>query len=93
MLVDWTKKDAIPEGETSIIDEAKYFLWKFLNFITLRDSSYQGHYILAVSADDKHIFFLNPGSRGLQRMTHANFEVSRKARGTDQDLIFIYSSK
>ena len=47
------------------------------------DSFYAGHYILATAMDDSYVYYLNPSRDGVEKLTLDQFEVCRKARGTD----------
>jgi hypothetical protein len=42
-----------------------------------------------VDTDYSHIWYLDPWTGGVAKMTHENFEVARKGYGTDEDLIFV----
>jgi len=55
----------------------------------LTDSSYLGHYIILVGVDENGLYYLDPARKGRHFVAAVNFEVARKAAGTDEDLIFI----
>ncbi|XP_071744103.1 uncharacterized protein [Lepeophtheirus salmonis] len=57
---------------------------------------YQGHYILVVGYDlkKKTIYFQDPSFKQSGNVaSFAQFEKARKAYGTDEDIVFIYSKK
>ena len=45
--------------------------------------NYRGHYVLLVNADFDNIHYLCPTTKGEKKMSYENFQVSRKAYGTD----------
>ena len=87
-LIDVNKKATIPDAHAvGVLESARYFINSLLS-----SSAYAGHYILLVQVDADYVYYLNPSSPGLQKLTHGNFEVARKSRGTDEDLIFVFHS-
>ena len=87
-LIDVNKKATLPDAYGGgVLESARYFINSLLS-----SSAYAGHYILLVQADTDYVYYLNPSSSGLQKLTHGNFDVARKSRGTDEDLIFVFHS-
>lgn len=57
--------------------------------------NYCGHYIVLIGYDDSRrlVFYRNPSSSNDFSFTsYSSFECARRSFGTDEDLIFIYSS-
>ncbi|TNV75828.1 hypothetical protein FGO68_gene9432 [Halteria grandinella] len=92
VLIDSDKKATFPEDDEGTIEVVQRYITTAFNRVFAREGHYAGHYALAVAADEKNIFYLNPSSRGMYKISHKNFDYCRKARGTDEDLIFIYTS-
>lgn len=60
-------------------------------------SSYQGHYVLVVgfmtNNNDEFVHYVDPGQNDtLCTMTRENFDLARKAFGTDEDIILCYKN-
>ena len=91
VLIDSSKKNTIRAEGYEIKETIQYYYTKTVNILT--NSVYSGHYILLTSSDDQYIYYLDPNNIGLKKIDFANFEICRKARGTDQDLIFIPHTK
>ena len=54
---------------------------------------YCGHFIVVIGYDQNRqlIFYRNPScTKTLSYASEENFEISRKAFGTDEDIVFIY---
>jgi len=63
------------------------------NIIIKKQESYQGHFVPIVGYDDKYIYIHNSGLRNPQKFMQIKkdiFEKSRKAKGTDEDILIIY---
>lgn len=97
MLLDWNKIDKFAEpGESETIHNAISVIEKDLLQL---NTKYVGHYVLVVDVDKEYVYILNPHDKEgwvtdnrLRKISHPNFEVARKAAGTDQDLLFIFKS-
>lgn len=60
----------------------------------LKPSFYCGHFIVLIGYDDTNnrFFYRNPSTyRNLSYTTQENLELARKAYGTDEDIIFVYT--
>ena len=74
----------------ALIDSSKKnegFLSRLTSLVS--EPIYSGHYILLTGADATHIHYLNPNTPGPQRLLHPAFDLCRRSRGTDEDLIFL----
>ena len=77
-MVDTTKYGTFKDDE--VVDEEV----AMMAAMQTSNPSYHGHFILVVDADFDYIYYLCPGSTNeVKKMRHENFEVSRKAYGTD----------
>lgn len=55
--------------------------------------NYQGHFVLLAGYDDTHVFIHNPGPHNAQAhvaVPRDLFDAARKARGTDEDVVFVF---
>jgi len=50
---------------------------------------YRGHFIALCGYDDSKIYFMNPAIGEIENMSKEIYEVARKAKGTDEDLVVI----
>jgi hypothetical protein len=67
----------------------------FDKFVPLISSSYQGHYVLVIgytgTEENEFIRYVDSGTTdGFCTITKENFDLARKAFGTDEDVIFCY---
>ena len=65
-----------------------------VNHENIMKKSFAGHYVVLVGYDDykKVVFYLNPSvSKPLSYTSYDSFERARKAFGTDEDILFIYT--
>ena len=85
VLIDLSKKNTYPDSD-GVLGAVSH-----MTSTAFASSSYLGHYLLLIGCSEDRVFYLDPNKAGLQSMSVVNFEVSRKAVGTDEDLIFLMS--
>ncbi|XP_071946643.1 protein GUCD1-like isoform X2 [Antedon mediterranea] len=56
-------------------------------------NQYQGHFIVVCgyNLDNEFITYRDPGCQGMFHSKFDNFDEARKAHGTDEDILFIYT--
>jgi len=61
-----------------------------------KQGTFKGHFVPIVGYDDKGIIIHQPGPMNPEpnyKIDHQTFEEARKARGTDEDIIFIFRKR
>eukprot|EP00347_Sterkiella_histriomuscorum_P006541 403352377 len=88
ILMDVSKRQTYQNDQIVIDESIKLDIQRRLS---QKNKEYLGHYLLLIGYDGESIIYLDPASTpDVKYITLPNFEICRKAQGTDQDTIFIH---